>query len=156
MRHIKAVALDVDGVLTDGSFWWGPNGEEWKRFHFLDIMGVSRASKAGLTFALISGEASSLVDRYAAKMNIAHVHKGCKEKAVALQEFAANANVEATQIAFMGDDVNDISAMQLCGFVAAPATAHPDVKRIADMVTAAAGGNGAVREFLDEWMRQNK
>ncbi|HEX8550147.1 MAG TPA: TIM barrel protein [Abditibacteriaceae bacterium] len=155
LQNIKAVALDVDGVLTDGSFWWGPNGEEWKRFHFLDVMGISRAGKAGLVFALISGEASPLVDRYAAKMNIVHVHKGCKDKAVALRKFAANAGISLAQIAFMGDDINDIPAMQLCGFVAAPATAHASVQQIADMVTTASGGNGAVREFLDMWLQSN-
>src|SRR5215467_8067573 len=67
---IKAIALDVDGVLTDGGLWWGPNGEEWKRFSFVDIMGVSLARKTGLIVALVSGEDSLLVDRYAKKMGI--------------------------------------------------------------------------------------
>jgi len=66
--RIKAIALDVDGVLTDGSFWWGPNGEEFKRFHFLDVMGIARAMKEGTRFALISGEDSPLVGRFAAKL----------------------------------------------------------------------------------------
>lgn len=155
LANITAVALDVDGVLTDGSIWWGPDGEEWKRFHFLDIMGVSLATKAGLTFALISGEASPLVDRYAAKMNIVHVHKGCKDKAAALQAFAADIGTPLNCIAFMGDDVNDIPAMQLCGFVATPATGHAKVKAIAHLVTTATGGNGAVRELLDAWLAAN-
>jgi len=85
ISRIKAVALDVDGVLTDGTFWWGPDGEEYKRFSFLDIMGVSLGRKAGLVFALISGEDSPLVDRYAAKMGITDVFKGCKDKASALR-----------------------------------------------------------------------
>ena len=67
MNQIKAVALDVDGVLTDGGFWWGPNGEEFKQFNFADVMGISLGRKAGLLFALISGEASPLVDRFAAE-----------------------------------------------------------------------------------------
>src|SRR5207249_67198 len=65
LAAIRAIGLDVDGVLTDGGFWWGEDGQELKRFHFLDVMGISRASRAGLIFALISGENSSLVDRYA-------------------------------------------------------------------------------------------
>jgi phosphoserine phosphatase len=77
LERIRAVALDVDGVLTDGGVWWGPNGEEWKRFCFADIMGVSLARRAGLELALISGEDSPLVDRYAAKMHIHHIFKGC-------------------------------------------------------------------------------
>ena len=88
LERIRAVALDVDGVLTDGGFWWGPGGEEWKRFCFADIMGVSLARRAGLQLALISGEDSPLVDRYAQKMHIQHVVKGCRDKAAALREFA--------------------------------------------------------------------
>lgn len=156
LRDTKVFALDVDGVLTDGSIWWGPNGEEWKRFHFLDIMGISRASKAGLIFALISGEDSPLVDRYAAKMKIKYVYKGCKDKAQAFGELAKVLLIEPKKIAFMGDDVNDLPAMELSGFCVAPATAHPDVKQSVDYVTQANGGNGAVREVLDLWMKENK
>ena len=76
MRNLKAIVLDVDGVLTDGGVWWGPDGEEWKRFSFIDIMGVSLARKSGLRVALISGEDSPLVDRFAAKMGITDVEKG--------------------------------------------------------------------------------
>ena len=75
MHNVKAIALDVDGVLTDGGLWWGPNGEEWKRFCFADVMGVSLARKAGLIVALISGEDSPLVDRFASKMGIADIDK---------------------------------------------------------------------------------
>jgi 3-deoxy-D-manno-octulosonate 8-phosphate phosphatase (KDO 8-P phosphatase) len=85
--------MDVDGVLTDGSFWWGPNGEEWKRFHFADIMGLSRARKAGLKLALISGEDSPLIDRLAAKMQITDVEKSCTDKARALRKLAALHNL---------------------------------------------------------------
>src|SRR5947209_619919 len=100
---IKAIALDVDGVLTDGTFWWGPGGAEWKRFSFRDVMGVSRGRQAGLIFALISGEDSPLVDRYAEKMQISDVHKGCKDKARAVRAFAEARGLELSQICFMGD-----------------------------------------------------
>ena len=86
--RIKAIALDVDGVLTDGGVWWGPDGAEWKRFSFADIMGVSLARKAGLIVTLISGEDSPLVDRFAAKMELGDITKGCKDKAGALRAFA--------------------------------------------------------------------
>ena len=85
---IKAIAMDVDGVLTDGGVWWGPNGEEWKRFHFADIMGLSLARKSGMVIALISGENSPLVDRLASKLGIGDVHKDCKDKASALRTFS--------------------------------------------------------------------
>jgi 3-deoxy-D-manno-octulosonate 8-phosphate phosphatase (KDO 8-P phosphatase) len=146
---IKAIALDVDGVLTDGSVWWGPDGEEWKRFSFADIMGVSLAKKAGLIVTLISGEDSPLVDRFAAKLNLTYITKGCKDKAAALRTFARRHRLELAEICFMGDDVNDLAAMELAGISAAPADARPAARDKAAIVTHAAGGNGAVRELVD-------
>jgi 3-deoxy-D-manno-octulosonate 8-phosphate phosphatase (KDO 8-P phosphatase) len=149
MQDIKAVALDVDGVLTDGTFIWGTNGEEYKKFSFTDVMGISLASKAGIIFALISGEDNILVDRFADKMKIVNVYKGIKDKASALSSFAEKNKLSLGQICFMGDDVNDLGALQLAGFSAAPANAHESVKRTVNFITTKPGGNGAVREMLD-------
>jgi 3-deoxy-D-manno-octulosonate 8-phosphate phosphatase (KDO 8-P phosphatase) len=149
MKDIRAVALDVDGVLTDGGVWWGPDGQEWKRFSYPDIMGVSLGTKAGLLFALISGEDSPLVDRFAAKMGITFVEKNCKDKADALRRFSLVTTIPLSAIAFMGDDVNDLAALELSGFSAAPANAQPVVRQRASFVTKAVGGRGAVREFVE-------
>jgi 3-deoxy-D-manno-octulosonate 8-phosphate phosphatase (KDO 8-P phosphatase) len=149
MEDIKAVALDVDGVLTDGTFIWGPNGEEYKQFSFSDVMGISLASKAGIIFALISGEDNILIDRFAEKMKIADTYKGTKDKAAALTSFAKKNKIELNQICFMGDDVNDIGVLELAGLSAAPANAHESVKRKVKLVTTKGGGNGAVRELID-------
>ena len=149
MEDIKAVALDVDGVLTDGTFIWGPNGEEYKQFSFSDVMGISLASKAGIIFTLISGEDNILIDRFAEKMKIADTYKGTKDKAAALTSFAKKNKIELNQICFMGDDVNDIGVLELAGLSAAPANAHESVKRKVKFVAAKAGGNGAVRELID-------
>ena len=146
---LKAIALDVDGVLTDGGVWWGPGGEEWKRFSFADIMGVSLARKAGLAVTLISGEDSPLVDRFAAKLLLTDVTKGCKDKAAALRAFAERQGLRLEEICFMGDDVNDVAAMEIAGLAAAPANAQPAAREKAAFVTRAAGGNGAVREVVD-------
>jgi 3-deoxy-D-manno-octulosonate 8-phosphate phosphatase (KDO 8-P phosphatase) len=149
MNNIRAIALDVDGVLTDGGVWWGPAGQEWRRFCYADIMGVSLGTKAGLVFALISGEDSFLVDRFAAKMGIIFVEKNCKDKEAALRRFSVAAKIPSSDIAFMGDDVNDLGAMEFAGFPAAPANAQPAVRRCASFVTQAIGGHGAVRELVD-------
>ena len=146
---IRALAIDVDGVLSDGGLWWGPHGEEWKRFSFADIMGVSLARRAGFTLALISGENSPLVDRYAEKMLIKHVRKGCRDKAAALRDFASAAGVSLAEICFMGDDVNDLPAMLISGLSAAPANATAVVLEQAHFVAKAPGGYGAVRELVD-------
>lgn len=149
LRRIQAIALDFDGVLTDGAVWWGPDGQEWKRLSFRDIMGVSLGSKAGLIFAIISGENSPLVDRYATKMGIAHIFKGIKDKASAFQTFAGTLGIAPTQVAYMGDDINDLGAMKLAGLSATPADAHPEVLAFATFRSKFPGGGGAVREFID-------
>ena len=154
-NKIKAVALDVDGVLTDGNFWWGPNGEEWKRFSFKDVMGISLARQKGLIFALISGENSPLVDRFAEKMGIIDIYKGCKDKATALQSFVHKYNLDLSAVCFMGDDINDLPALTLAGVSVAPANAHISVKEKVNIITQHTGGHGAVREFLDLLLSNN-
>jgi 3-deoxy-D-manno-octulosonate 8-phosphate phosphatase (KDO 8-P phosphatase) len=153
LESIRAIAFDVDGVLTDGGFFWGPAGEEWKRFCFVDIMGLSLARRAGIQLALVSGEDSPLVDRYARKMQIQYVMKGCRDKAKALREFAEAAAIDLTEICFMGDDVNDLPAMKVAGLSAAPSTAMPDVLSHVDFVTKNAGGNGAARELVEALLK---
>jgi 3-deoxy-D-manno-octulosonate 8-phosphate phosphatase (KDO 8-P phosphatase) len=146
---IKAVVLDVDGVLTDGTVWWGSNGEESKGFSFRDIMGISQARKAGLLLALVSGERGTLIDRFAEKMGITDVYAGCKDKAAALRSFAASRDLRLDEVCFMGDDINDVPALRLAGLAATPADAHPAAQDAAGLVTQRRGGQGAVREVLD-------
>ncbi|HEY6301830.1 MAG TPA: HAD family hydrolase [Terriglobales bacterium] len=146
---IKAIAMDVDGVLTDGGVWWGPNGEEWKRFHFADIMGLSLARKSGMVIALMSGENSPLVDRLASKLSICDVHKDCKDKAGALRAFSERHGLRLQEICFIGDDVNDLPALNIVGLSACPADARPSIRERCQVVAKLAGGNGAVREIVD-------
>jgi 3-deoxy-D-manno-octulosonate 8-phosphate phosphatase (KDO 8-P phosphatase) len=149
LRSIEALVMDVDGVLTDGTFEWsGPEGES-KRFSFEDVMGLSRARRAGLVLGLISGEDSVLVDRFAAKIGIGHVEKGCKDKGAALARFAAATRIALDRIAYIGDDVNDLPALALAGLSAAPANAQPPVKRVASVILERGGGRGAVRQLVE-------
>jgi 3-deoxy-D-manno-octulosonate 8-phosphate phosphatase (KDO 8-P phosphatase) len=149
LRRVDAVVMDVDGVLTDGTFWWGPLGEEWKRFSFADVMGVSRGHTAGLVFGLVSGEASPLVDRFADKMGIVEVHKSCKDKAGALRLFSERQGIPLARICFVGDDVNDLEAMAIAGMSAAPANAQPSALAAATIRLRHRGGDGAVRELIE-------
>ena len=149
LTKIKALAFDVDGVLTDGGLFWGSDGEEFKRFSFTDIMGISLARRAGYKLALISGENSPLVTRYAAKMHITDVTKGCRDKATALRDFAQRESLSLDEICFMGDDVNDLSAMKIAGYSAAPANANKEVLAQVEFISKHNGGHGAVRELVD-------
>jgi 3-deoxy-D-manno-octulosonate 8-phosphate phosphatase (KDO 8-P phosphatase) len=149
LAAIRGLALDVDGTLTDGGLWWSVAGDEAKRFCFADVMGVSLGRRAGLRIALISGEDSLLVDRYAAKLMLEDVIRGCRDKATALRAFADRRDLPIDEICYMGDDVNDVPAMQIAGLAAAPADAHPEALAVASFISTRPGGNGAVRELVD-------
>lgn len=153
LQSLQAIAFDVDGVLTDGTLSWSSaNHEESKRFSFADIMGVSLLRRLGLKLALISGEPSPLVDRYAEKMHLHHVVKGTRDKASAVREFAAKFSVPLEHTCFFGDDVNDLFAMEITGLCACPANAATEVREHVTQhgfVSTQPGGFGAVREFAD-------
>ena len=153
LERIKAIAMDVDGVLTDGTFWWGTNNEELKRFCFADVTGLGLARQAGLKLALVSGESSpagmALVRRYAEKLKIADVYPGCHDKAAAFRDFIAKHGIDSGDACFIGDDSIDMPAMDLAGFAVAPPNAQAQVRAKAAMVTKLGGGHGAVREVID-------
>jgi 3-deoxy-D-manno-octulosonate 8-phosphate phosphatase (KDO 8-P phosphatase) len=146
---IKAVAMDVDGVLTDGTVWLDDTGRETKAVSFADIMGVSLGRRAGLLFAFVSGETGPCLDQIAAKFGVDEVYRGCKDKAGAVRDFATRHDLELAEVCFIGDDVNDVAALEICGLAVAPASAHSAAAAIASMVTSKSGGAGSVREVID-------
>ena len=146
---IKAVVMDVDGVLTDGTVCLDETGRESKRVSFADIMGVSQGRQAGLHFAFVSGESGPSLDQIAAKFGVLEVYRGCKDKAAAVREFASRHDLRLSEVCFIGDDVNDVPAFALCGLAAAPADAHPAARAMATLVTTRPGGAGSVREVID-------
>ena len=153
LQTLEAIALDVDGVLTDGTLLWFSSGEESKRFCFTDIMGISLLRRLDIKFALISGEPSPLVDRYAQKMHIPFVAKGTRDKAAALRDFAAQLNIPLANTCFFGDDINDLPAMEIAGLCACPSDAVAEVRAYVaaanGFLSTQPGGHGAVREFAD-------
>lgn len=157
LSRIRLIATDVDGVLTDGTFWFSTSGDEMKRFCFRDVTGIALAKSSGLIMALISGESSpagkALVQRYAEKMKIEDVYKGCQDKSVAVRELASKYGLSLGEICFIGDDFNDVSAMALVGLSVAPADAHDSARKAATLITKQSGGQGVVREVIDMVMR---
>lgn len=152
-EKVRAIATDVDGVLTDGTFWWGINGEEMKRFCFADVTGIALARKSGIRVALVSGESSPaarvLVERYAEKLQIADFYAGCHDKAGATRELAAKYGLDLSELCFIGDDVADLPAMAIAGVAVAPSNAQPAALKVAHHVTAAQGGSGVLREVIE-------
>lgn len=153
---IDAVVMDVDGVLTDGTFLWDAEGNEQKRFNFLDVMGISLGKKAGLVFGLITGESTPFAGLFARKMGIAELHTGCKDKATALCLIAERQGIPLQNICYIGDDINDLPAIELAGLSAAPANAHAQVLDRVDLILNSSGGQGAVRELVDHLLAKRK
>jgi len=152
LQTLQAVAFDVDGVLTDGTLMWSPTGDEYKTFCFADIMGISLLRRIGLKLALISGEDTPHIDRYAQKMRIPFIVKGTRDKAAAVRQLGVQFHIPLENICFFGDDINDLFAMEVCGLCACPSTAATQVLEYVSergFTSSKPGGSGAVRELSD-------
>jgi 3-deoxy-D-manno-octulosonate 8-phosphate phosphatase (KDO 8-P phosphatase) len=148
-RDIELLVLDVDGVLTDGGLYYGPQGEALKRFDVKDGHGLVLARLAGLRAAILSARRSAIVEARGKELGINPICQGMKDKSLGLEELLGQARVDATCVCYMGDDVNDLCVMRAVRLCACPADARPEVRRIAHYVTRAAGGRGAVREIVE-------
>lgn len=148
-RNLKLMAFDVDGVMTDGRLYYGPDGETFKVFHTLDGHGLKMLAAAGVTLAIITGRNSSMVARRARDLGIAHVIQGREDKGVALKALADELGLEATVIGYAGDDLPDVPAMEWSALAFSVPNGHPRAQACADMVTERRGGDGAVREICD-------
>ncbi len=148
-RRIKLVALDADGVLTDGGVYHDSSKGTLVRFDIKDGMGLWRLKEHGCQIAIVSGRKCEAVRYRAETMQIPHVLQDVRDKLKAVEELAAVLGLELEQIAYMGDDVNDLWLMRQVGLAAAPADAWPEVAECAHFVTQRPGGRGAVRELCE-------
>lgn len=146
---VTLVVFDVDGIFTDGRILIGPQGEEYKTFHTRDGHGVKRLLAAGRQVAIISGRNAPAVDRRMAELGVEHVFQGCKDKLPVLKALLEKLGTSPENVAYMGDDLPDLEVMQSVGLPVTVSDAAPEILSIASIVTRAAGGHGAVREFCD-------
>ncbi|MGM9582723.1 MAG: KdsC family phosphatase [Phascolarctobacterium sp.] len=157
LERLALLALDVDGVLTDGSINMGAQGELFKSFYAQDGLGISVALRSGLQIAIITGRQSEIIHRRAQELGIKLVQEGVKDKYLALEQLQNQLGLNRGQVAYMGDDLNDLPAFRAAGVTFAPADAVEEVREAASFVTDAAGGRGAVREAIEMILRaQNK
>jgi 3-deoxy-D-manno-octulosonate 8-phosphate phosphatase (KDO 8-P phosphatase) len=152
-KHLRLLLFDVDGVLTDGTISLTGAGDERKSFSIRDGAAIIWAQRAGLEIGLVSGRSSNATARRAAELNIPTVIQGELNKRHAFLQVAAKQGLQAEQIAYMGDDLLDLPVLQIAGLSAAPADACDDVLQRVHYVTRAAGGRGAVREFIELVLR---
>ncbi len=155
MAGLKALVLDVDGVLTDGALWLGLEGEEIKRFHVQDGLGVQRARAAGLRVGWVSGRRCEAVERRARELGVADVRQAVASKVAGFEELCRVWGVRPGEAAYMGDDVTDLPALRAAGIALAPADAAEEVRACAHHVTPRAGGHGAVRDAI-EWLLRHR
>ena len=149
LKKIKLVVSDVDGVLTDGSMYYSSKGEELKKFHTRDGMGVELLLEKNIHTVLISKEKSKIVISRAKKIRASLTKIGIIKKENELPILCSKFNVTPNEVAYIGDDVNDMAIMKLVGFSAAPYDAILSIKKIADYTCSKKGGEGVLRELAD-------
>ena len=148
-RRIQLVLTDVDGVLTDGGVYYGETGEVLKRFNIRDGMGVERLRQVGVETGIVTGEMSPSVARRAEKLRITELHLGIKDKATLLAGILTRLDLQADEVAFIGDDTNDVEILGLVGLAACPGDATEFARRAAHYHCTAAGGHGCFRELAE-------
>lgn len=148
-KNIKAVVFDVDGVLTDGGLWYGPTGEVMKRFDVKDGHAMVLARLTDLPIALLTARSSKIVEVRAQELKLTKVFQGRREKGPAFEELCLELGVPPAEVAYMGDDVNDLPALSRAGLSGAPADAVPLVRESVHFVSTRPGGHGAAREFIE-------
>jgi 3-deoxy-D-manno-octulosonate 8-phosphate phosphatase (KDO 8-P phosphatase) len=148
-RAVRLLVLDVDGVLTDGRLWYGNDNEELKAFNIQDGLGIKLLMRAGIDVAIITGRSSALVARRGAELGMKRVIQGREDKLVALRELCTELNISLAEIAYMGDDLPDLSAIRAVGLGITVANGRAEIAEHALHTTQRGGGDGAVREICD-------
>ncbi|TKS58343.1 MAG: HAD family hydrolase [Nitrospira sp.] len=149
LSQIRLFATDVDGVLTDAGMYYSESGDEWKKFNTRDGMGIKLLQRAGIITAIVTQERTKLVARRAEKLAIPELHQGAMDKLTVIREMAARHGLSLKQVAYIGDDVNDLEALKAVGFSASPADGLPEIVAAVDYVCQKKGGEGAVREIIE-------
>src|SRR6185295_3929077 len=149
LKRIRLFATDVDGVLTDAGMYYSESGEELKKFNTRDGMGIKLLQRAGIVTAIVAQERTKLVARRGEKLMIPEVHQGVMDKLALVREMVERLGLSMEEVAYIGDDVNDVTTLEAVGFSATPADGMPQVAAVVDYVCAKKGGEGAVREIIE-------
>jgi 3-deoxy-D-manno-octulosonate 8-phosphate phosphatase (KDO 8-P phosphatase) len=151
--RLALMGFDVDGVLTDGTLYFGPDGDEIKGFSSLDGHGLKMLQRAGIEVVIISGRSSQALAQRARNLDVRELHMSVADKRTLLGQLAAERGIDFSRTGYMGDDVVDLPVLRACGFSASVADGHPEVLSRVDYVAGKGGGCGAVREVCDLILR---
>ena len=152
---IKLIVMDVDGTLTDGKLYMDNENNAWKAFDVKDGFAIAQWVKAGGMAAIITGKTSNIVKRRAEELGIQHLVQGVGNKVAELKKLVEKYNFSLEEVAYIGDDINDLGVMSIVGFSACPHDAVPEVIERVDFVASKDGGYGAVREIFEKIMKHN-
>ncbi|MDQ3048634.1 MAG: HAD hydrolase family protein [Bacteroidota bacterium] len=155
MKLPKLVITDIDGVWTDGGMYYDQTGNEWKKFNTSDSWGVAFCRVNNIPVAIITGEDTKIVERRAQKLKIDHLFMGVKNKLTVATTLCEKLNISLVDIAFIGDDLNDVSLLDKAGITGSPANAPDYIKKRVQIVTKLKGGEGAFREFVEIILEKN-
>ncbi len=149
----KLIVTDIDGVWTDGGMFYDQSGNELKKFNTYDSAGVFFARKFAIPVAIITGEDTNIVKRRAAKLNIEHLFMGVKDKLNCLATLCKDLNISFDDVAYLGDDLNDIAVFERVGFSGCPSSAPNYIQQIVSKVYSKRGGEGVFREFVEDLLQ---
>ena len=150
----KYLILDVDGTLTDAGIYYDDTGNELKKFCTKDAAGIFTAKVAGITVMVLTGRECNATTRRLTELGVTELHQGIKDKVGWMKEWMSSNNITKEDIGYIGDDLNDLAPMKLCGYIGCPQDACLEIKEIADYVSPILGGHGAARDVIEHYMRE--
>ena len=150
MKLPKLVLTDIDGVWTDGGMFYDQTGNEWKKFHTYDSAGILFCHKLNIPVGIITGEETEIVKRRAEKLKVDYLFQGISNKLKIANDLCSKLKIDLIDVAFIGDDINDVELLKAVGFSASPASAPVYIKNIVNYITTKKGGEGAFRELIEK------
>lgn len=150
MNLPKLILTDIDGVWTDGGMYYDQTGNEWKRFNTYDSAGVLFSHRLNIPVGIITGENTEIVNRRAKKLNVDHVLQGARDKLSIALQLCKDLGIDLKDVAYIGDDIGDITLLRAVGIAGVPASAPDYIKKLSHFVLSKKGGEGAFREFVEK------
>lgn len=156
MNNVKLILTDIDGVWTDGGMYYDQNGNEWKKFHTYDSAGVLFAHRAGIPVGIITSENTQIVERRAKKLKVDYLFQGASNKLEIAQQLCQKLNITLKNVAYLGDDLNDIELLKSVGIAGVPASAPNYIRSLTTISLTLKGGEGVFREFVETILQPNR
>lgn len=156
LKKVKLLVIDVDGTMTDAGIYYDEHGNELKKFCTKDAAGFFAAHQVGIEIMVLTGRECAATTRRMTEMKVEYLVQNCKDKVNYLKEFMEEHQLTKEEVGYLGDDLNDLASMYLCGYVGCPEDACEEIKAIADYVSGVKGGYGAVRDIIEYLLKQRE